>query len=202
MAGMWGFGNKKRLTTFLIALVLLSVCMVNLVLKNRSPLKVSAVEAAVTLGVYWDANCTSPVSSIDWGTLVPGEQKTMPMYVRNEGNDSCLLSLQVVDWQGGNASNCVSFSCEEPRIMSGQTAPINPSLLVFPNASAISSFSFNIILQTALVGTTFVLSDLDSLVIKAGVNQAYFVYADPHRMTRAVATYDVASGSIVYGLCA
>jgi hypothetical protein len=27
------------------------------------------------------------------------------------------------------------------------------------------------------------------------------VYADPHRMTRAVATYDVASGSTVYGMC-
>ena len=39
------------------------------------------------------------------------------------------------------------------------------------------------------------------LVIELAENQAYFIYADPHRMTRTVAAYDVASGSIVYGMC-
>jgi hypothetical protein len=45
------------------------------------------------------------------------------------------------------------------------------------------------------------ISDLHNLVTEAGVNQARFVFADPHLMDRAVATYDVASGSIVYGMC-
>lgn len=45
------------------------------------------------------------------------------------------------------------------------------------------------------------LADLRALVIQAMGNQDYFIYADPHRMTRAVATYDVASGSIIYGMC-
>lgn len=39
------------------------------------------------------------------------------------------------------------------------------------------------------------------LVIESAENQAYFIYADPHRMTRAVAVYDAVSGSIVYGMC-
>ena len=39
------------------------------------------------------------------------------------------------------------------------------------------------------------------LVIESDENQAYFIYADPHRMTRAVATYDAASGSIIYSMC-
>jgi hypothetical protein len=43
-------------------------------------------------------------------------------------------------------------------------------------------------------------SDLSDLVVEANAAQAYFVYADPHRMTRAEATYDVASGSIIYGM--
>jgi exo-beta-1,3-glucanase (GH17 family) len=45
------------------------------------------------------------------------------------------------------------------------------------------------------------ISAFQSLVLQAGANQAYFVYADPNRMTRAEATYDVASGSTVYGMC-
>ncbi len=200
MAGVWSFKDKKRLTTFLIVLVLLSTFAANLFLNRHSSVKVSAVEAATSIGVYWDANCSTPVQSIDWGNLVPGEQKKIPMYVRNEGGNSCVLSLQAVDWQGDNASNCVSFSCEEPQIRPGASVQINPSLTVFSNTSTVSSFSFNIIM-TALAGVSLALSDLDSLVMKVGANQAYFVYADPNRMTRAVATYDVASGSLVYGLC-
>jgi hypothetical protein len=200
MAAVWNFKNKKRLTTFLIVVVLLSTFAVNLFLNRHWSVKVSAVEAATSIGVYWDANCSTPVQSIDWGNLVPGEQKKIPMYVRNEGGNSCVLGLQAVDWQGDNVSNCVSFSCEEPEIRPGASVQINPSLTVFPNTSAVSSFSFNIVM-IALAETSLALSDLDALVMKVEANQAYFVYADPHRMTRAVATYDVASGSIVYSLC-
>jgi hypothetical protein len=38
-------------------------------------------------------------------------------------------------------------------------------------------------------------------VIEAAENQVYFIYADPHRMSRAVAAYDAISGNIVYGMC-
>ena len=37
--------------------------------------------------------------------------------------------------------------------------------------------------------------------MEADQGEAYFVYADPHRMERAVATYDVAAGSILHALC-
>jgi len=45
------------------------------------------------------------------------------------------------------------------------------------------------------------ISDLQDLAIEAGANQTYFIYADPHRMTRSVATYDVSSGNIIYDMC-
>ena len=200
MADACGFKDKKRLMTSLIVLVLLSTFAVNLFLGRHSAVKVSAVEASTSIGVYWDASCSMPVQSIDWGNLVPGELKKISMYVRNEGGNSCVLSLQAVDWQGDNVSNCVSFGCEEPEISPGVSVQINPSLRVFSNTSAVSSFSFNIVMN-ALAVTSLALSDLDGLVLKAGGNQAYFVFADPGRMTRAVATYDVASGSLVYGVC-
>jgi hypothetical protein len=192
--------DKKGLTAFSIIIVLLSIFSVNLLINRHSRMSASAVEAATSIGIYWDANCSTPVQSIDWGNLVPGGQKKISMYVRNEGSNSFFLSLETADWQGDNQSNCMSFSCERPLIGLGGTVQINPSLTVFSNASAVSSFSFNIIV-TAQAAVSLALSDLDGLVIKAGVNQAYFVYADPKRMSRAVATYDVASGSLVYGLC-
>jgi hypothetical protein len=76
-------------------------------------------------------------------------------------------------------------------------------------------WSFNVTaLETPEGGTDLVISilgnpdavssyiaDMENLVFQAEDNHAYFVYADPYRMTRAVATYDVAAGNIVYGKC-
>jgi hypothetical protein len=53
MVGVWGFRDKKRLMTFLIVLVLLSTFAVNLFFNRHSSVKVSAVEAATSIGVYW-----------------------------------------------------------------------------------------------------------------------------------------------------
>ena len=59
-----------------------------------------------------------------------------------------------------------------------------------------SSWSYN-------VGSapTVGIDQLDTLLLNAPANTAYFIFADPAYMTRAEATYDVASGGIVYGLC-
>ena len=47
--------------------------------------------------------------------------------------------------------------------------------------------------------TTLTVSDVS--IVNAPANTVYFIFADPAYMTRAEATYDVASGSIIYGLC-
>jgi hypothetical protein len=44
-------------------------------------------------------------------------------------------------------------------------------------------------------------SELKGCALQANSGSAYFVYGDPHRMTLAVATYDVAAGSNVNGMC-
>jgi hypothetical protein len=44
-------------------------------------------------------------------------------------------------------------------------------------------------------------SDIGDYVLQAVTDKAYFVYGDPNRMTSVFATYDVAAGGIVYGLC-
>ena len=45
------------------------------------------------------------------------------------------------------------------------------------------------------------ISSIRNTVIEDRENDAYFIFADPQRMTRAVAAYDVASGNILYGMC-
>ncbi|MDD3792596.1 MAG: hypothetical protein PHY74_05650, partial [Candidatus Bathyarchaeota archaeon] len=44
-------------------------------------------------------------------------------------------------------------------------------------------------------------SNLQTAVIGASENSVFFIYADPYRMTSPMATYDVAAGSVIYGMC-
>lgn len=140
-----------------VALVLVG-CMVNFWLQPQSYLRVSAVETTTSLGVYWDADCSSVVESVDWGALVPGQTSRVAVYVRNEGARTLYLRASAVNWQGDNASNCLMFGCESPMIRPDEAVQVTMRLLIFSNASK-TSFSFGIL----LVGFYVTVADFDEL---------------------------------------
>jgi hypothetical protein len=151
--------GKGRLALVLAIATILSISMARPFFNSPACLRVSAVLTSVPLGVYWDANCSTPVHSIDWGNMTAGGTKTITMYIRNEGNETFVLSVEAENWQAGNTSNVATFSSEEPKIGLGQTVQVNPSLTVLSNASGVSSFSFDI----AFAETFVRLGDFDTL---------------------------------------
>lgn len=46
---------------------------------------VEGVAEPQLIGVYSDVFCLFPLTSIDWGTLTPGDQVTVSCYVKNQG---------------------------------------------------------------------------------------------------------------------
>jgi hypothetical protein len=84
---MTGRFERKMLVLILVLGVLLSFSMYNLLWKPEVP-RASAVLASGDIGVYWDANCTQTVTSIDWGNLAPGATEEVVVCVRNEGNET------------------------------------------------------------------------------------------------------------------
>ncbi|MGB9671825.1 MAG: hypothetical protein ACPLZY_01605 [Candidatus Norongarragalinales archaeon] len=54
--------------------------------------------------------CSQAVSAIDRGIVEPNAVKNVTVYVRNEENSPITLSLQRVNWDPANASNCISLS--------------------------------------------------------------------------------------------
>jgi hypothetical protein len=143
----------------LVLIVVLAFSMAQVLFDSQLSLRVSGVITSVPIGVYWDAGCTSPVESINWGNVTVGGVETLTMYVENFGNESFYLTVQMVNWQADNASNVASFSCEEPQIGPGQVAMVDPTLTIFPNASGVSSFSFDV----AFSETFVTLGDFDTL---------------------------------------
>jgi hypothetical protein len=121
---------------------------------------VSAVQVGANIGVYRDAGCTEQVSSISWGSLMPGVYQMAIVYVRNEGNDTLIWDLTTRNWQPENAFLFVSFlwSCGSTMIGPGQVVRVTQTLHVADNVPpGLSNFSFDIVFQ----GTLHFLGDIN-----------------------------------------
>jgi len=137
-------GATLTLVTYVLALSLvgqvLSALQTSRTVSNAGTVK------AIGVGVYWNNECTDPLSSIDWGILEPGSSKNVTCYIRNEGNSVSTLSMYASNWSPSNASDYLTLSWD----YGGQS--INPddvvqvtfTLSVDASIDGITSFSFDI----------------------------------------------------------
>jgi hypothetical protein len=100
----------------------------------------------IGVGIYWDSACTNQTSSVNWGLLDPGSNKTVTIYVRNEGNVAATLSKTAQNWNPSSASTYITLNWN----YAGQTLAVyqvlqvNLSLAVSPTISGITNFTFDI----------------------------------------------------------
>jgi len=137
-------GATIALVTYALALSLVGPVL-SAVQTSRTVSNTGTVKA-IGVGVYWDNQCTNPLSSINWGTLEPGSSTNVTCYIRNEGNSPSNLSMTKSNWNPPNASNYITLNWN----YGGQI--INPSgviqvtftLAVSASIQGITSFSFDI----------------------------------------------------------
>lgn len=121
--------------------------VVSAVMRNRTVSNAGSVKA-VGVGVYWDQACTSPVASIDWGFLEPASNKSVTVYVRNEGNVVASLAISASAWNPASASNYMTLSWD----YAGQTLSVSEifevtfTLSVSATVEGVTSFSFDILI--------------------------------------------------------
>jgi len=121
--------------------------IVSSALTNRTISNTGSVKA-IGVGVYWDSNLTSPVSSINWGIIEPGSNVNKTVYIRNEGNTAARLSMATSNWSPSNASSFMALSWD----YSGQTLNVDEviqvklTLSVSASIEGITDFSFDIVI--------------------------------------------------------
>ena len=106
----------------------------------------------IGVGIYLDSSCSNCLSSINWGTLDPGTEKTFTYYVRNDGNSPSTLTLQTSNWSPPGAATYILLSWD----YDGQTLNIDEviqvtfTLSISPTIEGITSFNFDI----TVIGTS------------------------------------------------
>jgi hypothetical protein len=106
---------------------------------------------AVGVGVFWDSNCTNPVSFIDWGMVEPGSMNNVTVYVRNEGNVAASISLTTENWNPSNASDylALSWNYDGQQLNPLEVAQVTLTLSISSSIQGIESFSFDIIISVS-----------------------------------------------------
>jgi hypothetical protein len=106
---------------------------------------------AVGVGVFWDSNCTNPVSFIDWGMVEPGSMNNVTVYVRNEGNVAAGLSLATENWNPSNASDylALSWNYDGRQLNPLEVVQVTLTLAISSSVQGITSFSFDIIISAS-----------------------------------------------------
>lgn len=154
-----GLLQNKWLQLAIFLALLLSTLTVWCLRPRISISNVSAIETSGTLGIYWNSNCTTKVTSIDWGNMTLGQEKTTTFYIRNEASSPMFLAGIDKNWNPTTAQSYIhfTFDSDDQKIQAGETKEVACTLTVSIEITNISNYSFDML----LLGTDYLLADVN-----------------------------------------
>ncbi|MEM1564005.1 MAG: hypothetical protein QW161_04960 [Candidatus Bathyarchaeia archaeon] len=141
--------TQKLNATVILATALTTIIMTALVsgllTTSQKVQNTGGVRTTIGLGVYSDSTCTNPLTSISWGEVIPGQNYSRPIYLKNLGNIRVKLSMTTGNWTPSSASSYLTLTWNRENYVLNVSASIGATLIlaVSPTAQG-GSFSFNI----------------------------------------------------------
>jgi uncharacterized protein YcnI len=142
---------KLSITASIIALVLiatvLTVTTFAAITTTQNLSSSGSVTTSANLGVYSNAGCTTPLTTINWGTITPGATITQTIYIKNTGNGlSLALSMGAASWTPAGANGQITLTWDQAgtRITPGQSVAATLTLTVSSSIADVTNFSVQI----------------------------------------------------------
>jgi hypothetical protein len=142
---------KLSLSTAIIVLVTIAIALTLTTYAAISTTQTVSSNGAVTtsanLGVYSNIGCTTPLSSVNWGTITPGANITQTVYIKNTGSGlSLALSMGTSNWTpvGANGPITLNWNQENTRLNPGKSCTTVLTLSVSPTIADVTTFSVQI----------------------------------------------------------
>ncbi|MEM1589553.1 MAG: hypothetical protein QXZ68_03170 [Candidatus Bathyarchaeia archaeon] len=128
-----------------LAIIIITVTVTGLLATTQRVQNSGNVRATIGLGVYSDQACTSPLSSINWGEVIPGQSYQKTIYLKNLGNVKVKLSMTTGNWTPSSANTYLTLTWNRENTMLDVGASISATftLTVSSNAQG-GQFSFDI----------------------------------------------------------
>ena len=146
--------DKKIVTITVVLLICVSALSLVTPAISKKPDKTDRElpnsEATDDLGIetYWDSKCTIRVSSIDWGALEPGTNKTVTLFIKNKGKTPVTLSYYVANCEPFEITNWLTLAWDYTgqSIKFKEVIQVVFDLYTSENADPMETFSFDIII--------------------------------------------------------
>lgn len=141
-------------------ILLMAITLAGMILTVTAASVISVSEAlpmkgsisAVNVGIYSDSQCSQRLTSVDWGTLSPGETLTKTIYIKNTCDRQLELRMTKTNWDPPEANGPISITWnrEGATLNQGQSVQAVITLSVSSTISGIASFD----VQVVITGTT------------------------------------------------
>jgi hypothetical protein len=100
---------------------------------------------SVGVGVFWNQECTSEVTSVDWGYLEPSSSQNHTIYIKNEGTTPMVLNMTTDGWSPTDAPTYIAldWNQEGTEVTAYTVVETVLTLSVSSEITEISTFNFN-----------------------------------------------------------
>ena len=144
--------NKIVLTLILLLISVLAISLVNPAISkksNNNGRKLSsngAIKEITGIETYWDSKGTNKVTSIEWGSLEPGTQKTVTIFVRNLEKNQIILNYHTSNWMPSEITDYLTLKWDYngQAIKFREIVQVIFTLVVSENLEASGTFDFDI----------------------------------------------------------
>ena len=103
-----------------------------------------------TIKIYSESDCINEVSSINWGSLSPGQSRDTIVYIKNTGTP-VTLSLSTRNWSPVNAEQYMTLTWDynNQTIQASNVLRVILTLTVSGSVKNITDFSFEIVITAS-----------------------------------------------------
>ena len=141
-----------------LKLLIIALCAISCVLVvstmaainvNQNVTSSGTITTAPNIGVYSDSGCSTNLTSINWGSIVPGGTATKTVYVKNTGTSTMSLSLASSNWSPSSSSSYITISWNQQgtQLTVGQMVTATITVSVSSSITGISSFTNTIVIS-------------------------------------------------------
>jgi len=142
---------KLSTTTVIIALVAagISLTLVTAGIIATQTITSNGTVKRINIGVYSESQCNLNCTTINWGTLDPGNSTSKIIYVKNTGTDPVTLTMTAESWAPKKAGDCLTLTWDRQGtvLQGGDSISANLTLSAASDTSDIKNFSFDIVIK-------------------------------------------------------
>jgi hypothetical protein len=136
------------LTAAAVAISLFVTLLTSGALVSSRTIASSGVVATANIGVYSDSACTQSLTSINWGTLSPGNSVSRTIYVKNLGTTQVTISMTGANWNPTSANGplTLTWNQEGTTLNANQVSTATLTLRASSSISGITTFNVDIVI--------------------------------------------------------